>query len=70
MSTPPYDHVITENLQTSAELILQKPQEEWSAWVQFLLTELESNLEAEQTTALLQDVQSLIGQRLATGSWQ
>lgn len=65
----PYDHVLTENLQTSAEFILMKPQEEWSGWVKFLLTELDSHLEPEATTKLLQDVQALVANRLATGAW-
>ena len=69
MTTFPYDHVLTENMQTSAELILMRPQEEWSRWVQFLLAELESDLPAEQYSQLLDAVRTAIINRQATGSW-
>ena len=69
MTQPPYDPTITENLQTSAALILNKPQEEWVPWVIFLLTELEGGLDAAEATELLQGVQSRVSGRLQSGSW-
>lgn len=69
MTQPPYDPTITENLQTSAALILNKPRDEWVPWVIFLLTELESGLDIAEATGLLQDVQSRIADRLQSGSW-
>jgi hypothetical protein len=69
MTAIPYDHVLTENLQTSAEFILMKAPEEWAGWVKFLVTELESHLEPELSTQLLQELQALIAERLETGGW-
>ncbi len=42
MATVPYDHTITEMLQTAAELIGLKPKEEQVQWVLFLLREMKS----------------------------
>jgi hypothetical protein len=69
MPDVPYDHVITENLQTTAELILLKPKEEWVYWVRFLLTEMESQLDRGPAHKLMQDVQALVAARLNTGGW-
>ncbi len=42
MATVPYDHTLTEMLQTAAELIGLKPKEEQVQWVLFLLEEMKS----------------------------
>ncbi|MCA9870292.1 MAG: hypothetical protein KDI03_00475 [Anaerolineae bacterium] len=70
MATFPYDHVITENLQTSAELIVNtRPKEERVDWVAFLMNEMLSIITPEHGQKLLEDVQARIGDRLETGAW-
>jgi hypothetical protein len=70
MSTVPYDSAITGHLQTSAELIvLKQSAEEQTAWVRFLLTELEPLLPKQTYTDLLTDIHEQIAARLAGGHW-
>lgn len=70
MATFPYDHVITENLQTSAELAINtRPADERAEWVAFLINEMLSLLPDDEGQKLLQDVQSRITGRLETGGW-
>lgn len=70
MTTFPYDHVITENLQTAAELIVNtRPADERVEWAAFLLHEMEAILSPAENEALLQAVQERIGGRLASGAW-
>lgn len=61
----PYDHTITETLQTVAELIALKPKGEWTAWLLFLLAELKSVLPAQGYTDLLAQLQEEIAGQLA-----
>ena len=57
MATVPYDHTITEMLQTAAELIGLKPKEEQVQWVLFLLEEMKSFLPKQDYTDLLTGIQ-------------
>ena len=69
MTTQPYDHVITEMLQTAAELITLKPKEEWASWVMFLLSELQSITPAQGYGDLLAQLEGAIaGQRAELAS--
>ncbi len=53
MATFPYDHVITENLQTSAELVINtRPDSERAEWVAFLLNEMQALLPDDEKTGL------------------
>jgi hypothetical protein len=65
MTNQPYDHTITEMLQTAAELITLKPQGEWPSWVMFLLTEIQSITPAQSYTDLLAQLQEGIAGQLA-----
>lgn len=65
MATIPYDHTITEMLQTAAELIGLKPKAEQPLWVLFLLNELKSMTPQRQYTAILTAVQEEIARQLA-----
>lgn len=70
MTTPPYDHTLTDHLQLSAELIaLKQSQEERVAWVRFLLTELEPMLPQQAYADLLTQLQELVTTRLSAGQW-
>ena len=70
MATFPYDHVITENLQTSAELVINtRPDVERVEWVAFLLNEMQGLLPDDEMTSLLELVQTRIAGRLETGGW-
>ena len=53
MATVPYDHTLTEMLQTAAELIGLKPKEEQVQWVLFLLEEMKSLSRKKDYTDLL-----------------
>jgi len=57
MATVPYDHTITEMLQTAAELIGLKPKEEQVQWVLFLLGEMKSFLSKQDYADLLTGIQ-------------
>lgn len=65
MATQPYDHTITEMLQTAAELVTLKPKGEWAPWVMFLLSEMKSIMPAQSYTDLLAQVQEAIAGQLA-----
>lgn len=65
MTDQPYDHTITEMLQTAAELITLKPKADWPAWVMFLLSELQSITPAQSYVDLLAQVQEAIAGQLA-----
>ena len=65
MTTAPYDHTITEMLQTAAELITLKPKDEWPPWVMFLLSEMKSIMPAQGYADLLAQVQEAIAGQLA-----
>lgn len=65
MTNQPYDHTLTEMLQTAAELITLKPKDEWSAWIQFLLSELQSITPAQGYIDLLAQVQEAVAAQLA-----
>lgn len=65
MTNQPYDHTLTEMLQTAAELITLKPKDEWASWVQFLLSELQSITPAQSYVDLLAQVQEAIAGQLA-----
>lgn len=65
MTSQPYDPTITEMLQTVAELIALKPKDQWIAWLQFLLTELESVLPAQGYADLLVQLQEAAARQLA-----
>ncbi len=65
MSNQPYDHTITEMLQTVAELIALKPANEWSGWVLFLLAEMKSVTPAQGYAGLLAQLQEAIAGQLA-----
>ncbi len=70
MAKFPYDHVITENLQTAAELITNtRPTEERVEWVAFLLHELEEIMSPDEGQELLQQLQGRIAGRVETGAW-
>ncbi|MCO5244837.1 MAG: hypothetical protein M9927_13595 [Anaerolineae bacterium] len=70
MATFPYDHVITENLQTSAELVINtRPDVERVEWVAFLLNEMQGLLPDDEMTSLLELVQTRIAGRLESGAW-
>ena len=70
MATFPYDHVITENLQTSAELVINtRPDVERDEWVAFLLNEMQGLLPDDEMTSLLELVQTRIAGRLESGVW-
>ncbi|MCB0242943.1 MAG: hypothetical protein KDI12_05995 [Anaerolineae bacterium] len=70
MATFPYDHVITENLQTSAELVINtRPDVERVEWVAFLLNEMQGLLPDDEMTSLLELVQTRITGRLESGVW-
>ncbi|MEZ4771402.1 MAG: hypothetical protein R2844_23665 [Caldilineales bacterium] len=70
MATFPYDHVITENLQTAAELIVNtRPTAERPDWVAFFLNEIQSILAPEEFQALLEQVQERVTGRLESGEW-
>ena len=57
MATVPYDHTITEMLQTAAELIGLKPKEEQVQWVLFLLEEMKSLSSKQAYTDFLAGIQ-------------
>ncbi len=57
MATVPYDHTITEMLQTAAELIGLKPKEEQVQWVLFLLEEMKSLSSKQDYADLLIGIQ-------------
>ena len=57
MATVPYDHTITEMLQTAAELIGLKPKEEQVQWVLFLLEEMKSLSSKQDYADLLTGIQ-------------
>ncbi len=65
MTTQPYDHTITEMLQTAAELITLKPMGDWSSWVMFLLTEIKSITPAQSYADLLAQLQEGVAGQLA-----
>jgi len=65
MTNPPYDHTITEMLQTAAELITLKPKSEWMPWVLFLLSEMKSVMPAASYADLLAQLQETIAGQLA-----
>jgi len=70
MANFPYDHVITENLQTSAELIVNtRPPDERTDWVAFLLNEMLSILDEAEGQTLLEQVQARLAGRLEAGEW-
>ena len=70
MAPFPYDHVITENLQNSAELVINtRPDGERAEWVAFLLNEMQALLPDDEKTGLLEQVQARIAGRLETGGW-
>ena len=70
MANFPYDHVITENLQTAAELVINtRPDSERVEWVAFLLNEMLALLPADEEQKVLEQVQARIAGRLETGSW-
>jgi hypothetical protein len=52
-------------LQTAAELITLKPKGEWTSWVMFLLTEIQSITPAQSYTDLLAQLQEGIAGQLA-----
>lgn len=57
MATVPYDHTLTEMLQTAAELIGLKPKEEQVQWVLFLLEEIKSLSSKQNYADLLIGIQ-------------
>ena len=57
MATVPYDHTLTEMLQTAAELIGLKPKEEQVQWVLFLLEEMKSLSSKQDYADLLIGIQ-------------
>ena len=65
MSNQPYDHVLTEMLQTASELLVQKPDAEWLFWTTFLLTEIQSIAPAQSYIDLLAQLQEAIAGQLA-----
>ena len=65
MATVPYDHTITEMLQTAAELIGLKPKEEQVQWVLFLLGEMRSFLSKQDYVDLLTGIQEGVTKDLA-----
>jgi hypothetical protein len=65
MTNPPYDHTITEMLQTAAELITLKPKSEWMPGVQFRLSEMTSVMPAPSYAYLLAQRQETIAGQLA-----
>ena len=65
MATVPYDHNLTEMLQTAAELIGLKPDLEQGQWVLFLLSEMKSLLPAQVYELTLTSVQEEIVKQLA-----
>lgn len=65
MTSQPYDHTITEMLQTAAELITLKPKSEWPSWVLFLLTEIKSITPVQSYADLLAQLQEGIAGQLA-----
>jgi hypothetical protein len=67
MATVPYDHTLTEMLQTAAELIVLKPKEEQVQWVLFLLSEMKALLPPERHTELLTAIYEDLGRQLAAG---
>lgn len=70
MATFPYDHVITENLQTAAELVVNtRPTAERADWVAFFLNEMQSILAPEECETLLNQVQARVASRLESGEW-
>lgn len=69
MANVPYDHTITEMLQTAAELIGLKPKEERVQWMIFFLQEMQSMQPKAVNTAFLQELQESIATRLAIGQW-
>lgn len=70
MANFPYDHVITENLQTAAELIVNtRPPAERTDWAAFLLNEMLSILDDAEGQKLLEQIQERIAGRLESGEW-
>ena len=65
MATVPYDHTLTEMLQTAAELIGLKPKEEQGQWVLFLLAEMKTFLPRQRYAALLTTIQESVAGQLA-----
>lgn len=65
MTDQPYDHTITEMLQTAAELITLKPQDQWASWVMFLLSELQSITPAQSYADLLTQLEGTVAGQLA-----
>ena len=70
MTQAPYDHNLTDVLQTSAEYIALKPTwDERASWITFLLQELETFYKKEEFTSFLADLQEQIANRIARGNW-
>ena len=65
MTDQPYDHTITEMLQTAAELITLKPQDQWAPWVMFLLSELQSITPVQSYVDLLTQLEGAVAGQLA-----
>ncbi len=65
MTNPPYDHTITEMLQTAAELVSLKPKSDWAPWALFFLTEMQSVLPAQGYADMLAQLQEAIAGQLA-----
>jgi hypothetical protein len=65
MATVPYDHTLTEMLQTAAELIGLKPKEEQGQWVLFLLAEMKTFLPKQRYVELLTVIQESLASQLA-----
>jgi len=65
MSNQPYDHVLTEMLQTASELLVQKPDAEWLFWTTFFLTEIQSLAPAQSYINLLVQLQEAIAGQVA-----
>jgi len=69
MATVPYDHTITEMLQTVAELICLKPKEERVQWIVFFLKEIESMQSKAVNSTFFQALQENIANRQEAGQW-
>ena len=69
MSEVPYDHTITEMLQTASELVMLKPASERVPWVVFLLQEMGTMFKPPEYDQFLSDLQEAITARRQSGSW-
>jgi hypothetical protein len=66
-----YDQNLVQWLQDSGEYIGRvRPADERTAWIMFLLEQVEPFLSAEENTALLSEVQAMIQERLGRMSNQ